>query len=129
METCLYNTLTHQVYTFIIKGKAIYSKRAPYLIMKERPELIVCSWGYAQKAIESHFITPFQETTKERFFEMLEVLPPINWRFLEQVEMFQVSEMTISNITATFARINDKYYEASKPTSIKLKDVTDELIK
>lgn len=60
-----------------------------------------------------NILTP--ETTKERFFEMLEVLPPESWIHGENWEMFQVGEASDGNAKgfryATFLRIGENYWE------------------
>jgi hypothetical protein len=49
--------------------------------------------------------------TRERFIEMLEVLPPEDWARKEGSESFKLCEYQTGNITRIFARIGKKYYE------------------
>ena len=55
------------------------------------------------------------ETTQERFFEMLEVLPPESWIRGTNWEIFQVGEPSSGNgkdfTYSTFLKIGEKYYE------------------
>ena len=49
--------------------------------------------------------------TRERFVEMLEVLPPENWSRGEGSESFKLCEYYSGNITRIYARIGKQYYE------------------
>jgi hypothetical protein len=53
------------------------------------------------------------EITRERFQDMLEVLPPVAWTSGGATETFKLSERTYGPITAIFCRIRDRYYEMS----------------
>jgi Protein of unknown function (DUF1419) len=68
--------------------------------------------------------TPVAEITEERWYEMLEVLPPLGWtRDSQGVELFCMSEFTDGRITTQFAHIQtssndpmgttDRYFEKS----------------
>ena len=50
--------------------------------------------------------------TKARFFEMLEVLPPLKWCTIDGVEMFCISEMYSGSYTNQYAldKTTNKYY-------------------
>ena len=51
------------------------------------------------------------EITKERFWEMLEILPPCRWSKHRAMEMFHVSERLTHNLVSWFARLGDRYFE------------------
>ena len=51
------------------------------------------------------------ETTEERFIEMLEVLPPMQWRRGKTGESFKMSELTKGDITACYVRLGNRYFE------------------
>ena len=53
---------------------------------------------------------PLEEVTAERFYEMLNVLPPRCWITLKGVEMFCMSEMLTGTYTDQYAKAGDKYY-------------------
>lgn len=55
---------------------------------------------------------PLQEIEKERFEEMLDVLPPLYWCTHNGVEMFCISEMYTGSYTNQYAhdKTVDKYY-------------------
>jgi len=128
LNTCLYNPISHELYSFIVKGNVLYTDKKPFEMLKERPELIICSWDFAEKAMTEHFITDWQETTGEHFRDMLEVLPPINWKWDTQFEMFQLSEMTWGTITATYVRIRDKHFMCERPLTKDIYKLVNEII-
>lgn len=63
---------------------------------------------------------PLQETTEEKFNEMLDVLPPLSWTSINNVEMFCMREMYTGTYTTQYAydHKTDKYY-------CKMVDITD----
>ncbi len=50
------------------------------------------------------------EITKDKFIEMLEVLPPMKWRSGGGAESFMLSEFTTGRITGIYCRIGKRYY-------------------
>lgn len=67
------------------------------------------------------------ETTKEKFYEMLEILPPEDYKRKNWNEIFSMSEYLASNITTHFAFYNNKYYKWNFRTSYN--NILDLLIK
>ena len=53
---------------------------------------------------------PMTEITEERYYDMLNVLPPRCWTTLRGVEMFCMSEMLTGTYTDQYAKVGDKYY-------------------
>lgn len=49
--------------------------------------------------------------TKERYFEMLEVLPPSRWGSIGSWEVFHVCERITHNLVSWFAKRGDECYE------------------
>lgn len=68
-------------------------------------------------AQELAFIKPWFKISKKVWMLALEVLPPMRWAHVQGIEFFQCSEMTIGNITATYARIGNKFFTADRRTS------------
>ena len=54
---------------------------------------------------------PAQEITGDRFYEMLECLPPCSWYRGAIVEYFYVCERLTFNLVSYFCRIDDRYFE------------------
>ena len=72
---------------------------------------------------------PVKEITKERFWEMLEVLPPGGW-VRGTLETFYMIERQHGNITRQFGRLGNRYIEkfidlANRETWIKAADFPD----
>lgn len=51
-----------------------------------------------------------REITREKFWQMLEVLPPMNWTRKGDFESFLMSEFTSGSFTEQYARRGEKYY-------------------
>lgn len=63
---------------------------------------------------EKALCTEPQEITRERWWEMLEVLPPQRWQRAKgppSCESFELCEHTSGRVTSIFCRIGDKYFE------------------
>ena len=63
------------------------------------------------------YLSDWQEITAERWEDMLNILPPEKWQTVAGVEIFRMSERLTGNITAHFARIGERYFEANRRTS------------
>ena len=63
------------------------------------------------------------EVTEQRFWEMLEVLPPCKWTRLRGSESFFVSEAETENLHTWLARIGDNYYELVAPSSLNHEEI------
>lgn len=59
------------------------------------------------------FICPVTEISAERYNDMLEVLPPLDWNFNESggPQSFKLAEMYCGNVTAIFAQYGDRCFE------------------
>jgi hypothetical protein len=77
----------------------------------DRWELVTFDEAY-QRYCDS-YILPVSEITEERFNDMLEVLPPLNWHFNEAggAQSFKLAEMYCGNITQIFAQYGNRYFE------------------
>lgn len=75
---------------------------------------------YKKLEKEYYINKPIAETTEENFYDMLNVLPPIKWVTINNIEMFCMSEMYTGVYTSQYAydKINNKYYT-------KMVDITD----
>lgn len=60
---------------------------------------------------EKLLISEFKEIDSERFFYMLEVLPPCKWSTVSNVELFHVSERITGNLVSWFFKKGDQYFE------------------
>lgn len=67
--------------------------------------------GPVVKATEAMFKRPPVEITSDRFHEMLEILPPEDWRTATNGTSFKLCEHTSGNITAIFVFTMGRYFE------------------
>ncbi|MBC3252430.1 hypothetical protein KGP26_29365 (plasmid) [Serratia sp. JSRIV002] len=61
---------------------------------------------------------PVSEITEARFMDMLEVLPPLNWRGTADSQSFKLSEMYSGNITDIFAQYGTRYFQMRNHASL-----------
>ena len=55
--------------------------------------------------------TDWQEITKDRYWEMLEVLPPVRWHKFTGGDFFFISEATTGSLHSHFCQYHGRYYE------------------
>ncbi len=79
-------------------------------IIERNPGAVVCSLDKFADAADELAITEPEPITKEQWWGALEALPPISWRTVLGVELFQFSERYTGNITGTYARIGSRYW-------------------
>lgn len=61
--------------------------------------------------IEAEYVDePISEITSERFFDMLNCMPPCDWTKAGGVERFNQSEMTYGCVTVQAAAFGDRYF-------------------
>ncbi|MCR4319791.1 MAG: DUF1419 domain-containing protein [Candidatus Brocadiaceae bacterium] len=96
-----------------IDGKGQYSGESLEQMRLRYPGAEIGELGAVSEYSENCFKSAAVEITEDRFIEMLEVLPPINWVHENGSESFKISERTYGNITAIFARIGERYFELS----------------
>jgi hypothetical protein len=71
---------------------------------------------------------PPQKITIERFWEMLNVLPPCKWTRLHSSESFFISEAETEDLHRWFARIGDDYFELVAPRSLNHEEILGKII-
>ncbi len=62
--------------------------------------------------------TPPQRVTKERFWFLLECLPPLKWVFAGGAESFAILEPEIANLHTHCVRIGERHYEFLCPINV-----------
>jgi hypothetical protein len=68
----------------------------------------LAEWDDAYKRMQDSYRKPPQEITKERFWDMLECLPPVGWVRHPDCESFKMSERTVGNLTGIFVRRGER---------------------
>ena len=102
---------------FIIDEKTSVNKIPVNQYLDDNPDCIRCSNDYfmieTKKLENENFLTDWIEIDEDRYYEMLEVLPPEKWKG----GCFRMCEYYTSNITSHFIQINQRYFEAKRRTS------------
>ena len=95
------------------------------------PDLRVMFYDEAAPMIEAaqvaEYCKPWQEITKEQWWDMLEVLPPEKWQKVAGVEIFRMSEYTSGTVTGHYARLGDRYFSANRDIRTDYADIAGEI--
>ena len=92
-------------------GLGLYGKHTLAETRVEYPGAEIGDFDTVVNQQDAYWRKPPVEITRERFWEMLEVLPPEDWRSNGDHETFKLMEYTSGNITAIFCRIGERYWE------------------
>ena len=110
-------------------GKSFYYDESLEEINKRYPGAILIPFEDAiaqlEALAEKKYITEPIEVDEERFLDMLEILPPMNWKQSTEGEAFMICEMNYSHYTNIFCQIKDRYFEFSDSRFLTL----DQIIK
>lgn len=114
IEFCVYDPGRHCMIDVINPdtGRTLYGNKEPFSVGE--------IWGFLE-AIEHNencLIRPPEEITEEKYVEMLEVLPPLDWVQRQVESSFKLSEFTSGQITAIYCRLGDRYFELSDRCSL-----------
>jgi hypothetical protein len=91
--------------------RGAYGGRTMEEMRDEYPGVELDTLAHYAETADSAWRTAPSEIDRERWYEMLEVLPPVGWTRDGNTESFKLSERTSGNITAVFARVGSHYYE------------------
>jgi hypothetical protein len=107
-------------------GRAAYSNQTIAEIKKENPGKSVKvlrlddAVKFVNAAQDDMFLSDWKEITEEDFHTALNCLPPENFRRVNGVVIFRMSEYYTSNITAHYAALGEKcykgYFRTNSPT-------------
>lgn len=101
----------------LIDGVGRYSGKSLAELSKEYGELKEMTMDAAYQLKTSMLMTCPKEITKERYWHMLEVLPPCRWVNNGTTESFFVSEAYSLDLHSVYVRIGQRYYEMLRPVS------------
>jgi len=73
------------------------------------------------------YCKPWQEITKEQWWDMLEVLPPEKWQKVAGVEIFRMCEYTSGTVTGHYARLGERYFSANRDIRTDYADIAGEI--
>lgn len=80
-----------------------------------------------EKAQEKEYIKPWKEIDADQWENWLTVLPPEKWQWIDQVNIFRLSEYLTGNITMHCAQYNGRYFSACRRTSNDYKALAAEI--
>ena len=114
---CVYNPKTNNIVSMVVPCEAgdfaAYSGKLISEILVEDSVNVVMDFDEAWKHKTESCKSEPVEITKEQWWEMLEVLPPVAWTNRRGAESFKMSERYCGDITAIYCRIGEKYYSFS----------------
>lgn len=130
LETCIFDPNTKLgtgVYTFVKPARTPEVLVCQYggetleelkSLGKVSPEAFVCPWDEAYRlsrdlARQRHCKGP-SRVTKERWWDMLEVLYPARWEHLEGSEIFMMPECITINLYTFGVRIGEDYFSINE---------------
>ena len=89
---------------------------------KVSPEAFVCSWEEASRLSDNlarqKYCKGPSRVTKERWWDMLEVLYPARWEHLEGSEVFMMPECITSTFYTFGVRIGEDYFSITEDRNI-----------
>lgn len=86
-------------------------------VQERHPGAELVPWEIVSQRRRAHYIKGPEEITAERWLELLEVLPPMNWRNRSAAETFMLCEFDTDDITCCCIRIGDRYWACHQPAS------------
>ena len=97
-------------------------------------EPLVLNWTELEKLIKEYHNQQYlsknwTEITEERFYDMFECLPPMNYSHTSECMFFFCSEAQTADIHSAFIAFNGKYYTADRSRFQKTEELINELKK
>lgn len=91
-------------------GRGHYSGKTLSELQQEHPDISIVDISTAIEYDRQRRMTPVTETTQEKFWHMLEALPPCKWSRSKSAEAFHMLERITYDIVDWFVRIDDRFY-------------------
>ena len=117
-KNCVFCTATNRLIDFIpdnSDGSATIARFVPEYGSALIILPVVDAWQRHENSCKSEPV----EITRDRFHEMLNILPPVAWNYNDpSFESFKMSERTTGSITAIFVRIHDRYFAFSNTCTL-----------
>lgn len=126
--SCLYVPGSVSIIDYMIDGKTDFNKETLEDATKRYPGAIEVSLEDAyveiEKAAKIKYITDPIEIDEDRYMEMLEILPPMNWIG----GTFMLCEFSFGNYTEIFCKIGKRYFEFSDSASLKEAEIIEKVM-
>lgn len=94
-----------------ITGRSAVCGETLEQIRKRYPKAEIVTWEPWLSNKEKAHCTEPQPIDKDRFMEMLEVLPPQRWQHGKNCESFELMEHYSGRVTSIYARFGNRYFE------------------
>ena len=104
-------------------GLSVFSGETLEQVRERYPGAVITGGEEIDKAIDLKYKHPPVEIERQRFLDMLCILPPEDWTTRSGAETFKMSEMTAGTITTIFCRIGGRYFEMSDDASMSHDDI------
>ena len=118
-------------YSGYLNNKPVDMTVEEYLREKEQEGFKLVPFDEALEQIrlsqDTAFLTGWTEIDEERWMDALECLPPRKWKTVDDVEIFQMSEMTAGDITAHYVRYGERYFCGNRRIWDKYQDIAIEI--
>lgn len=88
----------------------LWSKLTIECLHKENPNAKIMTVEQFYDFQYERFATKSEQVTEARYWEMLEILPPLDMHVSGQNTSFKMSERLTGNLTSIFAQIGDTYW-------------------
>ena len=85
--------------------RGAYSGKSFAEFKEEYPAIMVLTWEEVEHRANEAARQPVKEITEEIYVQMLNILPPMNWRVVGSDSSFMLMEMFSGNVTDIYARI------------------------
>ena len=100
---------TNRIKLFDNNTPALYSKKPFIDCCVQHPDAVILTLDEAAERIAARdrakYCRGWNETTRDHYWEMLEVLPPDDWQTVDGIESFKMSERLTGDLTAIYATV------------------------
>ena len=113
-DLAIYSSTTNTIVD-LLQGTTHQTARSRLEALKPEygADLILLTPDEAMNRYEAAFKSGPEEITEQRFWDMLEVLPPVTWHTTSDGESFKMCERTAGAITGIYVRIGKRYFTFS----------------
>ena len=96
--------------------------------MRDRyPDAVIMDIDKAADLKEGHYKAAPKQITEAQFHDMLECLPPMDYRCANGWTTFKMCELTCGNITGIYATNGDKYYAMQDSQFLRHADIVSKI--
>ena len=101
-----------------VTGKSAIEGETLEQVQKRYPGAIVETWKTYIDRKEAALVEPPVEISEDKYTEMLEVLPPVNWVQRNGTSTFKMSECLSGRITSIYCCIGHRFFTLTDKISL-----------